>query len=161
MRAWCFVVGGARVHFGIAKSIRDETKCPAYDIFGIYDVIVEITSDSLDHIIAKTDQIETVVGVGTTNTYYAIHEGDSKKGITRKPFAFVMVDTRKEADTSIKNTLLTYGETIKADVVWGPYHVLVEADCDSIESLREFVIKIQRIPDVLKTAAFIVAPEEE
>lgn len=73
------------------------------------------------------------------------------------PAAIVLVNTEIGAESQVMEALSQIEGVKEIHVVYGMYDIVVKAEADSHESLRELVInKIRRIPQVRGTTTMII-----
>jgi len=168
MRAW-IMVNARTATLEAGKRIRSELRLPVTSVWGIYDEVVEVNIDSSgklydevigklsDEVIAKIDELEEVAAC---TTYLAIDEKSKRPEKIGKQHAFSLIDTTQPKSKEVRDKLFSLDEVQKADIVLGPFDVIVEYVTDDLPGLFKAQEKLLfGTTGVVKTVTLIAFPE--
>ena len=84
----------------------------------------------------------------------------SSKGtkLAEKPFAFLLLNTKPQSTEEVRKILLTLPEVLSADVVLGPFDVILSLKAENHEDLETSVLLIQQITGIVTSVTSIVSP---
>ena len=147
----------------VTSQIKDELHLKrTFRVLGPYDAVVEIemlpdiyaVSDLFSHFITRINYLETV---GACTTYLAVSE--KSKPRREKPFAYILIDAAPQDLISVHEKVFKYKEVQEADIVLGPYDIIVEIVVKSWEKLLKVLNKIRATAGIIRTLPLVVIRE--
>lgn len=129
-------------------------------LFGPVDLLIQFNKiESVKDFIEKWFNPIRMIGaegdlITKTLSFITISEGPE---ITKKPFAFVFLNTKPKNLESVRVQLLKIPEVISADSVFGPYDIICSLDVQDKAELETLVLLIQQITGVASSMTSIVA----
>lgn len=146
--------------FKIADSIRDGLKVKAYDLLGIYDLVVELNAETIAEIDKYVRKIKEFPLAASTTTYLATDEKTKPEPELKRPAAYVLVNTTPLRVNEVRDQIYTFEGVQKADIVWGPYDIVLEVHADSLSDFVEMLQKAYLVTGIVKTVTLLTYPEE-
>lgn len=153
MRVWTMVTA-RKADAEVADQIRSSLRRPAYNVYGIYDAVVELEAGNEKEIKSLLDQMERLPLVAS-NTTYVVTSPKTKEEARRKPFAYILVDAAPGQSNHVRDKFYQLEEVQKADIVLGPYDIFVEVAVDSLAELRRILTKVFGTSGLIKTVTMI------
>ncbi len=92
-----------------------------------------------------------------TKTMSLIVSSEGTK-LAEKPFAFLLLNTKPQSTEEVRKILLTLPEVLSADVVLGPFDVILSLKAENHEDLETSVLLIQQITGIVTSVTSIVSP---
>jgi DNA-binding Lrp family transcriptional regulator len=152
-KAWVMLTS-RKAGLELGSVIREKLKFPAIEVFGLYDVVIELEASTYEELDKRIDKIREIPLVSTTTTYLvtSAKSNPQKEGTI---LAYTLVSTEPLYTNKVRDRFLTLNEVHKADIVFGPHDIIVEFRIDSIQQLVQAVKKIFGTRGLLKTNTMI------
>jgi len=139
----------------LSRQIRNLGFINSFDVLGPYDVIVEVEAkDNNDLFYNIIRPIIGLAGVSGCTTHVTVSPSEVKP-LTKRTFAYVLVQAMPQETQRIQNELFQLDEIRKVDAVLGPYDIIADVTTDSLSKLVDIVSKIRRILGILRTTTLI------
>lgn len=158
MRSWVFLNQKTNA-FKIAPFFKKELGVDAYDLFGLYDVVIRLEADTISGLDEYIHKIQEFPMVASTTTYLATHP--KTKHIQRPPGAYFLIDVAPLRNFEVCNKIFELEEVQRSDIVWGPYDVLCEVFVESLPKLMDVLQEIYQIHGIVKTITMLTYPQVE
>ena len=156
----------------VSKLRSIETVTSAYGIFGLYDVLAQLESDSEENlkndIIEKIRKLEKILG---TTTLMAESEKDTLTEIFVKKqenldkntaMAYVAIHSKKIDKYDILDNLSKIPGVIDGCIVVGHYEIICKVVAPTYNDIEEVVTKdIRKLEDIDSTVTLNVIPHAE
>jgi DNA-binding Lrp family transcriptional regulator len=164
MRAWIMVSCKIGPQFDvraasnqIKQKFKHEEIGNVLDVFGPYDVVVEVQASSVDIIYEKyIRNINSLPAVSGLSTYLSVGSAKTKEIELKIPTAYILIDALPEYLDYVQDKVFELDEVQKCDIVLGPYDVIAEVVAEDLKQLINLVAQISKINGVAKTLTMIV-----
>ena len=139
----------------ILMRIKERLGFDGLEVYGMYDVVIESEANSIQELHRKINEIDRMGIVRGTETFIVAREGKRKEVHGVNTFAYVLIDTSPGGMEEAQSTVADLGEVKKADIVFGPFDVIVDVAVKNMDELNEVMRKIVSLDSVHKTCTLI------
>ena len=130
-------------------------------LFGPVDILISFNNlANVEEFVEKWVNPIRMIGAEDdmiTKTMSLIVSSEGTK-LAEKPFAFLLLNTKPQCTEEVRKILLTLPEVLSADVVLGPFDVILSLKAENHEDLETSVLLIQQITGIVTSVTSIVSP---
>ena len=130
-------------------------------LFGPVDILISFNNlANVEEFVEKWVNPIRMIGAEDdmiTKTMSLLVSSEGTK-LAEKPFAFLLLNTKPQSTEEVRKILLTLPEVLSADVVLGPFDVILSLKAENHEDLETSVLLIQQITGIVTSVTSIVSP---
>ncbi len=130
-------------------------------LFGPVDILIQFPDmKDIDDFVSNWFNPVKMIGskedwITKTLSLIVINEGPD---LDETPFAFIFLNTQPKNLENVQKDLLSIGDVLSADTVFGPYDLIASVKAESQSDLERTVARIQKIPGIEHSVTSVVSP---